>query len=54
MSLVRQVQERVRTQKMSKAGFFWNDKKSKFSLIVEQRFRNTNSRPITTEEASKN
>ena len=25
---------------MSKSGFFWDDKKSRFSLIVEQRFRN--------------
>ena len=29
-------------------------KKSRFSLIVEQRFRNTSSRPIMTEEVSKN
>ena len=28
--------------------------KSKFSLIVEQRFRNTSSKPIMTEEVSKN
>ena len=39
---------------MSKSGFSWNDKKSKFSLIVEQRFRNTSSKPIMTEEVSKN
>ena len=31
-----------------------NDKKSKFSLIVEQRFRNTSSKPIMTEEVSRN
>ena len=39
---------------MSKSGFFWNDKKSKFSLIVEQRFRNTSSKPIITDEVSQN
>ena len=33
---------------MSKSGFFWNDKKSRFSLVVEQRFRNTSSKPIMT------
>ena len=27
-----------------------NDKKSRFSLIIEQRFRNTSSRPIMTKE----
>ena len=27
---------------MSKSGFSLNDKKSKFSLIIEHRFRNTN------------
>ena len=32
----------------------WSDKKSRFSLIIEQRFRNTSSRPIMTEEISKN
>ena len=31
----------VATQKMSKSGFSWNDKKSRFSLIFTQRFRNT-------------
>ena len=44
----------VATQKMSKSGFFWNDKKSKFSLITEQRFRNTSSKPIMMEEVSRN
>ena len=44
----------VATQKLSKSGFFWNDKKSRFSLIVEHRFRNTSSKPIVTEEVSKN
>ena len=31
---------------MSKSGFFLNDKKSKFSLVVEQRFTNTSVKPI--------
>ena len=43
---------RVAAQKMSKSGFFWNDKKSRFSLIVEQRFKDTSSKPILTEEIS--
>ena len=43
---------RVATQKMSK--FFWNDKKSRFSLIIEQRFKNISSKPTVTEEISKN
>ena len=33
-------------KKMSKSGFFWNDKKSRFSPVVEQRFRNTSSKSI--------
>ena len=32
----------------------WNDKKSRLLLIVEQRLGNTSSRPIMTEEVSKN
>ena len=49
-----QTSEKIRAaaQKMSKSGFFWNDKESRFSLIVKQRFENTNSRPIMTEEVS--
>ena len=43
----------VLTQKWSKSGFFWNDKKSRFSLIVEQRFKNTSSKQIMTEEVFK-
>ena len=35
---------------MSKSGFSLNDKKSKFSLNVEQRLRDTSSKPILTEE----
>ena len=36
--------------KVNKLGLFWNDKENRFSLIVKQRFENTNSRPIMTEE----
>ena len=36
----------VATQKMSESGFSLNDKKNKFSLILEQRFKNTSSKPI--------
>ena len=31
--------------KVNKLGFFWNDKESSFSLTVQRRFENTNSRP---------
>ena len=50
-----QTSEKIRAtaQKMSKSGFFWNDKESRFSLIVKQRFKNTSSRPIMTEEVFK-
>ena len=50
-----QVFEKFRdtAQKVSKSGFFWNDKESRFSLTVKQRFENTNSRPIMTEEVFK-
>ena len=50
-----QTSEKIRAtaQKMSKSGFFWNDKESIFSLIVKQRFKNTNFRPIMTEEVFK-
>ena len=37
----------------SKLGFFWNDKESRFSLTAKQRFENTNSRQIVTEEVFK-
>ena len=39
---------------MSILGFLWNDKKSGFSLIIEQRFKNTItiSRPTMTQEVS--
>ena len=37
-------------QKVSKLGFFWYDKGSRFSLTVKQRFENTSSRPILTAE----
>ena len=44
---------RATAQKVSKSGFFWNDKESRFSLTVKQRFKNTNSRTIMTEEVFK-
>ena len=40
-------------QKVSKLGFFRSDKESRFSLTVKHRFKNTNSRPIATEEVFK-
>ena len=43
----------VAAQKMSKSGFFWKDRESRFSLIVKQRFENTSSSPIMTEEVWK-
>ena len=50
-----QTSEKIRAaaQKMSKSGFFWNDKESRFSLTVKQRFKNTNSSSIITEEVFK-
>ena len=58
MNLVRQVhaaeEHQVATQKMSESGFSLNDKKSKFSLVVEQRFTNTSSKPILIGEVSRN
>ena len=50
-----QTSEKIRAtaRKMSKSGFFWNDKESRFSLIVKQRFENTSSRPTMTEEVFK-
>ena len=42
------------TSKVNRLGLSWNDKESKFSLTVKQRFENTNSSPITTEEVCKN
>ena len=35
-----------RLRKLSESGFFLNDKKRKFSLILEQRFKKTSSKPI--------
>ena len=40
-------------QKMSKSGFFWNDKESRCSLTVKQRLEHTNSRRILTGGAFK-
>ena len=40
-SLISNVRENPRrSSEMSKSGFFWNDKESRFSLIVKQRFQN--------------
>ena len=39
---------------MSKSGFFWNDKESRFSLTVKQRLENTSSRPAIAEEVERN
>ena len=39
--------------KVNRLGFSGSNKESRFSLIVKQRFENTNSRPITTEEVFK-
>ena len=52
---VGQTSEKIRAtaQKVSKSGFFWNDKESRFSLTIKQRFENTSSRPIMTEEVFK-
>ena len=41
------------TLRMNRLGLSWSDKESRFSLTVKQRFKNTNSRPITTEEVFK-
>ena len=39
--------------KVNRLGLSWNDKESRFSLTVKQRFENRNFRPITTEEVFK-
>ena len=58
MNLVRYFQaaekKQVSTKKMSKSGFSLNDKTSKFSTNVEQRFINTSSKPILIGEISRN
>ena len=57
-NLVRQVRaaekNQVATQKTSESGFSLKDKKSKFSLIMEQRFKNTSFKPILRGEVSRN
>ena len=53
-NLVRADRDQVAKWKTKPSGFSLKDEKSRFSLIVEQRFRNTSSRPIMTEEVSKN
>ena len=45
---------RATARKVSKSGFFWTTKESRFSLIVKHRFKNTSSRPIKSEEVSQN
>ena len=42
-----------RLRKRANHEFSLNDKKSRFSLIVEQRFGNTSSKPIMIEEVSR-
>ena len=50
-SQIPSVREIIATaQKVSKSGFFWSDKESRFSLTVKQRFENTSSRLVLTEE----
>ena len=39
--------------RVNRLGLSWIDQGSRFSLTVKQRFKNTNSRPITTEEVFK-
>ena len=39
--------------RMNRSGLSWNDKESRFSLTVKQRFENTSSRLIMTEEVFK-
>ena len=41
--------EKPSRDSMSESGFSLNDKKSKFSLILESRFKNTSSKPIVEE-----
>ena len=56
-SLTRKFQTSEKTRatalKINRLGLFWIDKESRFSLTVKQRFENTNSRPIMTEEVFK-
>ena len=58
MNLVRQVHAAEKNQvakwKTKPSGFSLKDKKSKFSLILEQRFTNTSSKPILIGEVSRN
>ena len=44
----------VATQKTSKSGFSLNDKKSIFSMILKQRFKNTSFKPILVGEVFRN
>ena len=58
MNLVRKVRaaekNQVPTQKTSESGFSLNDNKSKFSLMLAPRFRNTNFNPILIGEVFRN
>ena len=53
-SLISKVRENpCRDSEMSKSGFFWGYKKSRFSPVAEQRLRNTSSKPIMTRNIQK-
>ena len=45
--------QRHNPQRMNTLGLSWSDRESSFSLLVKQRFENTNSKPSTTEEVFK-
>ena len=47
-------ESQVAKWKTKESGFSLKDKKSKFSLKLEPRFRKTNFKPILTEEVSRN
>ena len=46
--------EQSRLKKTRESRFSLNDKKTKFSLILEQRFTNTSSKPNLIGEVSRN
>ena len=58
MNLVHKVQATEKNQvakwKTKQSGFSLNDKKSEFSLILEQKFTNTSSKPILIGQVSRN
>ena len=53
-NLVRADKNQVAKWKSKQPGFSFNDKKSKFSLKSEPRFRNTNFKPILIGEVFRN